>query len=303
MAESTVDRLEAERDAITGVVVTSAKKTLPRRRRPRATLPAAERRRDRRADVLRDGSSRSRRSSAGWRRSASRSWPRSTAPRSAAAWRLALACHHRDRASTAPDARFGLPEVTLGLLPGGGGVIRVTRACSACSDALMKVLLQGQRMRPAEALEIGLVDELVADRDELVPAARGLDPGQPGARRSRGTGAGYRMPGGTPDRPGAGRDAAGVPGQPAQAAQGRALPGAAAPSWRAAVEGAQVDFDTALAHREPLVRRRWSARQVAAQHDPGVLLRPAAPQRGAAPGPKDVAAVRRAPRSACSAPG
>ena len=56
---------------------------------------------------------------------------------------------------------IGLPEVTLGLLPGGGGVARTVRMFGL-QKALMEVLLQGQRRKPAAALEVGLVDELVA---------------------------------------------------------------------------------------------------------------------------------------------
>ena len=62
---------------------------------------------------------------------------------------IALACHHR---IVADDNRIeiGVPEVTLGLLPGGGGVTRTVRMLGL-QDALMKVLLQGQRMKPAHA--------------------------------------------------------------------------------------------------------------------------------------------------------
>ena len=121
----------------------------------------------------------------------------------------------------------------------------------------MKVLLQGQRHRPAAALEVGLVDELAATPEELLDRARAWIAANPDAAQPWDR-PGYRMPGGTPSQPDAGRDAAGVPGQPAQAAQGRAVPGARATSCAAAVEGAQVDVDTAFAHRGPLLRRRWS---------------------------------------------
>ncbi len=47
------------------------------------------------------------------------------------------------------------------------------------TDALLKVLLQGQRMRPAQAHEAKLVDELVSTQDELLPTAVGLAAGQP----------------------------------------------------------------------------------------------------------------------------
>ena len=78
---------------------------------------------------------------------------------------LALACDIR---IAARHARFGLPEVQLGTLPGGGGTQRLPRLVSA-SDA-MKILLTGDRFDAAEALRIGLVSEVVEAAD-LMPAA------------------------------------------------------------------------------------------------------------------------------------
>ncbi len=101
----------------------------PRRRRssPAATsTTCAGRRRRPRPASSPTASARSRASCAAWRRSASRSSPRSTAPRSAAAWRSPrLPPPHRRRRPQGP--RSACPRCTLGLLPGGGGVVR-TRA-------------------------------------------------------------------------------------------------------------------------------------------------------------------------------
>ena len=123
-----------------------------------------------------------------------RSWPRSTAPRSAAASRS------RWPATTGslvddPRLEVGLPEATLGLLPGGGGVTRIVRMLGI-QTALMDVLLQGTRFKPADALEKGLVDEVVATRDELLPAAKAwimANPRRAGAR-TRGTARATRCP-------------------------------------------------------------------------------------------------------------
>jgi 3-hydroxyacyl-CoA dehydrogenase / enoyl-CoA hydratase / 3-hydroxybutyryl-CoA epimerase len=71
---------------------------------------------------------------------------------------IALACHHRV-ALDSPRSQFGFPEVTLGLLPGAGGVVRSVRMLGL-TEALMKVLLRGQRYEPAEAVGLGIVDEL-----------------------------------------------------------------------------------------------------------------------------------------------
>ena len=67
--------------------------------------------------------------------------------------------------------KIGLPEVTLGLLPGGGGVTRTVRMLGL-QNAFMSVLIQGSRFKPAQAKDIGLVDEVVSSVEELVPAAK-----------------------------------------------------------------------------------------------------------------------------------
>src|ERR1019366_5685497 len=83
---------------------------------------------------------------------------------------IALACHHRIALDN-PNAMFGLPEVTLGLLPGGGGVTRVTRLLGVV-DGLMNVLLQGPRFTAAQALAAGLIDDLAATPAELLEKSR-----------------------------------------------------------------------------------------------------------------------------------
>ena len=62
-----------------------------------------------------------------------------------------------------PRPSLGFPEVQLGLLPGAGGVVRTVRMLGLV-DALMQLLLQGQRLRPAKAKELGVVDEVVGSR-------------------------------------------------------------------------------------------------------------------------------------------
>ncbi len=65
---------------------------------------------------------------------------------------IALACSPPDRGRRRHAVEIGLPEVTLGLLPGAGGVTRTVRMFGL-QDALMNVLLQGQRNKPAQALK------------------------------------------------------------------------------------------------------------------------------------------------------
>jgi 3-hydroxyacyl-CoA dehydrogenase / enoyl-CoA hydratase / 3-hydroxybutyryl-CoA epimerase len=155
---------------------------------------------------------------------------------------IALACHRRI-AVDASGVVFGLPEVTLGLLPGAGGVTRITRMLGI-ADGFMKVLAQGQRHKPAVALEIGIVDELVASREEALERAGAWIGEHPEARQPWDS-PGYRIPGGTPSTP---KLAAVLPAFPANLR--KQLKGAPLPAPRnilaAAVEGAQVDVDTAL---------------------------------------------------------
>ena len=154
---------------------------------------------------------------------------------------LALACHHRV-AIDDPRAVFGLPEVTLGLLPGGGGVVRTVRMMGII-PALMNVLLQGQRHKVAKAHELGLIDELVADTDDLLASARAWIAANPDARQPWDTD-GYRMPGGDPSRPSFAANAPAIPANLRKQTKGADYH-APRNILCAAYEGAQVAFETA----------------------------------------------------------
>ncbi|MEE8371424.1 MAG: enoyl-CoA hydratase-related protein [Sphingomonadales bacterium] len=80
---------------------------------------------------------------------------------------LALACHYRVVTGN-PRTLLGFPEVTLGLLPGGGGTQRLPRLVGL--KAAAELILSGRRIPPAEALEMGIVDKLAA-ADDLVAEA------------------------------------------------------------------------------------------------------------------------------------
>ncbi|MFC5995612.1 3-hydroxyacyl-CoA dehydrogenase NAD-binding domain-containing protein [Pseudonocardia hispaniensis] len=155
---------------------------------------------------------------------------------------IGLACHHRIGLD-AKGVVYGLPEVTLGLLPGGGGVTRITRMLGI-ADGFMKVLAQGQRHKPAAALEIGIIDELASTPEEMMDKARAWIGANPDAAQPWDK-PGYKIPGGTPSNP---KLAAFLPAFPANLR--KQLKGAPMPAPRnilaAAVEGTQVDFDTAL---------------------------------------------------------
>jgi 3-hydroxyacyl-CoA dehydrogenase / enoyl-CoA hydratase / 3-hydroxybutyryl-CoA epimerase len=155
---------------------------------------------------------------------------------------IALACNHRIVVDD-PSAVVGLPEATLGLLPGGGGVTRTVRMFGL-QAALMDVLLQGTRFKPADARAKGLIDDVVASRDDLIPAAKAWVLEHPDESANPWDREGYRMPGGTPSSP---KLAAFLPAFPALLRQ--QTKGAVYPAQRAilsaAVEGASVDFETA----------------------------------------------------------
>ncbi|WP_329037348.1 3-hydroxyacyl-CoA dehydrogenase NAD-binding domain-containing protein [Streptomyces sp. NBC_01725] len=156
-------------------------------------------------------------------------------------YEIALACHHRV-ALDAPGSKIGLPEVTLGLLPAGGGVTRTVRLLGI-SDALLKVLLQGTQYSPRRALDSGLVHEVAATTEEMLDRARAFIDAHPESWQPWDV-KGYKIPGGTPSTP---RFAANLPAFPANLL--KQTGGAPYPAPRnilaAAVEGSQVDFETA----------------------------------------------------------
>lgn len=82
---------------------------------------------------------------------------------------LALACHYRI-AIDSPKTKLGLPEVKLGLLPGGGGTQRLPRLVGI--QKALELMTQGKELRPQQALEIGLIDDVAHDNDELISKAK-----------------------------------------------------------------------------------------------------------------------------------
>ena len=81
---------------------------------------------------------------------------------------LAMACHVR---LAAPNARFGLPEVKLGLIPGFGGTVRLPRLVGR--GRALELLLTGAMIDATEAARIGLVNRVVA-AESLIEESRVL---------------------------------------------------------------------------------------------------------------------------------
>ncbi len=239
--DAAVDRLYDEQDDVVGVVVASAKKTFfaggNLTLMSQATADDAQR-------IFASGEA----IKAGLRRLERFPRPVVAAINGAAlggGLEIALAANHRIAVDDR-SVKIGLPESTLGLLPGGGGVTRVVRMLGLQS-ALMDVLMPGTQFDPQGALAKGLVDELLPTREELVPAAKAWileHRDDEEAATKPWDRAGYRMPGGTPKTPAL---AAFLPAFPALLR--KQTKGAVYPAPRAilsaAVEGAQVDFDTA----------------------------------------------------------
>ncbi len=231
------DRLEEEREAIRGVVFTSAKKTFFAGGDLNDLIQATP---EHAQQVFESGMQ----IKSALRRIETLGVPVVAAINGAAlggGLELALACHHRV-ALDAKGSKIGCPESSFGLLPGGGGVVRTVRLLGI-ADALLNVLLQGQQYFPAKAKEKGLVHEVVGTQEELLAAARAFIDAHPESRQPWDV-EGYRIPGGTPASP---KFAANLPAFPANLVKQTA--GAPYPAQRnimaAAIEGSQVDFETA----------------------------------------------------------
>lgn len=82
---------------------------------------------------------------------------------------VSLACHQRVAANDEKTVQLGLPEIKLGLLPGAGGTQRLPRLIGTAKG--LEMLLTGEPLGPQSALELGLVDEIVAAAD-LIAAAK-----------------------------------------------------------------------------------------------------------------------------------
>ncbi|EPQ78370.1 3-hydroxyacyl-CoA dehydrogenase NAD-binding domain-containing protein [Mycobacterium marinum] len=233
-----VDRLVAEKDSITGVVITSAKKTFFAGGDLTSMIQAGPEDAGQSFDTVETVKRQ-------LRTLETLGKPVVAAINGAAlggGLEIALACHHRI-AADAKGSQLGLPEVTLGLLPGGGGVTRTVRMFGI-QNAFVSILSQGTRFKPAKAKEIGLVDEVLPTVEELVPAAKAWIKANPDSHEQPWDKKGYKIPGGTPSSPGLASILPSFPALLRKQLKGAPMPAPKA-ILAAAVEGAQVDFDTA----------------------------------------------------------
>jgi len=155
-------------------------------------------------------------------------------------WEVALAAHHRIAVDDA-KAQFGTPEVTLGLIPGASGITKMTRLLGL--TGAQPYLLEGKTFGAREAHELGLVHELVSDASRLRDHALAWIAEHPTAQQPWDDKA-YKMPGGTPANPKIASALAVAPAMLRKTTRG--LYPAAEAALSVMVEGALVDFDTAL---------------------------------------------------------
>ncbi len=228
-----LDRLAQEKDAVSGVILTSAKSTFLAGADLEGLL------------ALRDPAEAFRRAEqfkALLRRLETLGRPVVAAINGTAlggGMELALACHRRIVRDD-PSIRLGFPEVTLGLIPGGGGITRLVRLLGL--EAAHPYLIEGRQVSPREALAAGLVHELAESNDALLEKARAWilsrpEPTQPWDRPD------YRMPGGDPRHPRMMQMLAVAPAMLRKQTWGN-YPAPEA-TLSAAVEGACVTFDAA----------------------------------------------------------
>lgn len=152
---------------------------------------------------------------------------------------LALACHHRIALNN-PKARFGLPEIQLGLLPGGGGTVRVPRMVGLQNS--LPILTEGKRYKPSAALKAGLIDDIAETPEELISKAKEWIKANPKAKNPWDE-RGYKIPGGNPHNPKVASMLPIVPAMTRKKTYGN-YPAAEA-IVSSVIEGAVVDFDTA----------------------------------------------------------
>lgn len=155
-------------------------------------------------------------------------------------WEIALGCHYRI-ALTDPKTKFGLPEVTLGLLPGGGGIVRMVRLLGL--KTAFPYLMEGKQFGVEQAKSLGLVHDTAENESALLEKAMTWVKTNTKSQQPFDV-KGYKIPGGDPKTPAVAQILAIAPAMLRDKTKG-CYPAPEA-IMAAAVEGAQVDVDTAL---------------------------------------------------------
>jgi len=148
------------------------------------------------------------------------------------------------------SVQLGLPEVSLGLLPGGGGVVRMVNLLGL--QNALPFLLEGKKVVPAKALKAGMIHETVESLDELLPRAKAYiletksleQEGRDEAAIQPWDQKGFKIPGGNANSPKLAQVLMGAPAMLAKKTRGL-LP-APEQILDCAVEAARLSFDTAM---------------------------------------------------------
>jgi len=111
---------------------------------------------------------------------------------------ICLACHHRIAADN-PKAKIGLPEVKVGLLPGGGGTQRLPRLIGI--QAALPLLLEGKHLSPEKALKLGAIHAVVPAADLQAAAKTWIMEAKSDAAIQPWDKKGFRIPGSAPMSP------------------------------------------------------------------------------------------------------
>ena len=157
---------------------------------------------------------------------------------------LALSCHHRI-AWNNRSVQLGFPEVTLGLLPGGGGNVKAVYLLGLM--AANEYIVEGKRVAPEKALASGLIDAVIEDKDELLSAAKQwllANKDDESARTQPWDTKGYKIPGGNIRNPQVAQMV--TMGAPMIRKNTRGLLPAPEKIFDVAVQALTVDFETAM---------------------------------------------------------
>jgi 3-hydroxyacyl-CoA dehydrogenase/enoyl-CoA hydratase/3-hydroxybutyryl-CoA epimerase len=153
---------------------------------------------------------------------------------------VALACHYRV-AIDDNRIKFGFPEVGLGLLPGAGGVVRTVRLIGL--QNAMEWLSQNKKYTPQQTFDAGMIHALAADHDDMIGKAKAWIKAHADAKAPWDEDARCEIPGGGPTNPHVAQMLAVAPAMVRKGSKG--IYPAPPAIMAAAVEGAQVDFETA----------------------------------------------------------
>lgn len=143
------------------------------------------------------------------------------------------------------SVQLGLPEVGLGLLPGGGGVVRMVNLLGL--QNALPFLLEGKKVTPEKALKAGMIHETVDSLDALIPRAKAYileQKGNEAAAVQPWDVKGFKIPGGDANSPKLSQVLMGAPAMLAKKTRGL-LP-APEQILDCAVEATRLDFDTAM---------------------------------------------------------